>query len=99
MKVKATNAFLAFARPAAATCIKEKGEILFLSYTHVETKFSKGLRWVLNVVAQPDFPGNPVMQVDDLAILYQPEVAEKLQSAVLDFRDRKIIIDSLPRCT
>jgi hypothetical protein len=92
MTVIATPAFITFAKPAADKCARAREEVLFLSYNYVEISTEKELRWVLNVVQRSQFPGTPAMIVNGWEIFYQPEMAERLVGATLDFKHNRIIV-------
>ena len=66
--------------------------MLFLNHTYVETRASRGYRWVLNVVNRADFPGTPIMLVNGWEIFYQPELQEQLRDSELDFQGNQIIV-------
>lgn len=95
MKIHATEAFLAFARPTAIKYANDKDKILYLCYSDLETNKSQRSRWILAVVNRSDFPGMPTMIVDGFEMLYQVEMTKRLENCVLDFQDRKIVVDDI----
>jgi hypothetical protein len=90
IRVQATDEFVKFARPAASQCGSDK--MLLLSYNYVQTRSSKEFRWVLNVVNRADFHGVDTTTVAGLEILYQPEMAERLNNSTVDFRNGRITV-------